>query len=103
MKKKQDDTVGDGYEEFADLLTYFVEREQKRHKDRSLQKIAITAGVDVGHLSSLMRGVRINASIRALVRLALALNLEPEELDRLILAVGYASLAKTLKPRPPKD
>jgi len=96
---KNENVVDDGYEEFGDLLTYYVEREQKRHRDHSLGEITVTAGVDVGHLSTLMRGVRITATTRALVRLALVLRLEPEELDRLILAAGYSSLAKTEKPR----
>jgi transcriptional regulator with XRE-family HTH domain len=44
------------------------------------QQLALKAGVDVTLISRLENGQRLNASYPTIVRLARALNLEPEEL-----------------------
>ena len=91
------------FEAFAELLGSYIQRWQGKHEDRSLQVLAITAGVDAGHISRLLRGVTNTATPRALVRLSLALKLEPEELDSLFVAAAYDSLKKTPKPHKLKE
>ena len=74
-------------DELADILSTYVERD-----GRSLNRIALGALVDVGYLWRLQHGERINPSRDVLIRLGLALRLEPEELDELLVATNYAPI-----------
>lgn len=59
---------------------------------RSLNKIAIAALPDVGYLWRLKQGHKVTPSRDLLIRLALVLRLEPQELDLLLLAAEYAPI-----------
>jgi transcriptional regulator with XRE-family HTH domain len=59
------------------------------------EQLARTAGVDATIISRLERGIRQTASYVTIVRLARALNLEPEEL----LAVPAHTVEKLPRPR----
>jgi len=73
--------------ELAVLLDGFLRRDT-----RSLNRIALNALVDVGYLWRLQHGQQENPSRDLLIRLALALHLEPEELDELLVATDYAPI-----------
>ncbi|GEM_PF-3014418 len=73
--------------ELAGLVSEYLERD-----GRSLNRIAQGALIDVGYLWRLQHGERINPSRDVLIRLGLALRLEPEELDELLVAANYASI-----------
>src|SRR4051794_1550436 len=60
------------------LLGHFFARD-----GRSLNRIAMSSLIDVGYLWRLRMGKKGNPSRDVLIRLALALGLEPEELDQL--------------------
>ncbi|MBI2888069.1 MAG: helix-turn-helix domain-containing protein [Chloroflexi bacterium] len=57
---------------------------------RSLNQVAQAALIDVGYLWRLREGARAHPSRDVLIRLGLALRLEPEELDELLVAADYA-------------
>ena len=59
---------------------------------RSLNRIAQAALIDVAYLWRLQSGQRRNPSRDILIRLGLALRLEPEELDQLLVAADYAPI-----------
>ena len=69
----------------AELIKGYVARD-----GRSLQAIARAALLDVAYLWRLREGQRRRPSRDVLIRLALALHLEPEELDQLLVAAEYA-------------
>ena len=81
----RDDTVGS-------LLRHHLERD-----GRSLNRIAQAASVDVAYLWRLKSGERRQPSRDVLIRLALVLHLEPEELDELLVATDLAPI--TLRSR----
>lgn len=70
-----------------DLLDRYL-----RHDGRSLNQIAQAAVVDVAYLWRLREGQKGSPSRDVLIRLALALRLEPEELDEILVAVDYAPI-----------
>jgi hypothetical protein len=71
----------------ASLLEGYLRRD-----GRSLNRIAQAALVDVAYLWRLKAGERRAPSRDVLIRLALALRLEPEELDELLVAADYAPI-----------
>jgi hypothetical protein len=76
-----------GPDELAALLDRYVSRD-----GRSLNRIAQSALLDVGYLWRLRAGEKRRPSRDVLIRLALALKLEPEELDQLLVAVEYTPI-----------
>ena len=73
--------------ELSSLLADFIERD-----GRTLNGIANAAYIDVGYLWHLKAGTKQRPSRDLLIRLGLALKLEPEELDELLVAVDYAPI-----------
>ena len=73
--------------ELAGLIDAYLKRDR-----RSLNRIAQGALIDVAYLWRLQRGQRTNPSRDVLIRLGLALRLEPEELDQLLVAADYAPI-----------
>lgn len=69
----------------ADFVAKYLERD-----GRSLNQIAQAAWMDVGYLWRLRAGQKQHPSRDVLIRLALALKLEPEELDELLVSADYA-------------
>lgn len=63
---------------------------------RSLNRIAQAALIDVAYLWRLRTGNKQRPSRDILIRLALALKLEPEDLDELLIAADYTPI--TLRP-----
>lgn len=59
---------------------------------RSLNQIAQSALIDVGYLWRLRMGQKRHPSRDVLIRLGLALRLEPEELDELLVAADHAPI-----------
>jgi transcriptional regulator with XRE-family HTH domain len=80
-------TVSVQREGLADLVAGYVQRD-----GRSLNRIAMAALVDVAYLWRLRAGQKHRPSRDVLIRLALALRLEPEELDELLVAADYAPI-----------
>jgi hypothetical protein len=76
-----------GPTELSSLLAHFVERD-----GRTLNGVAQAASVDVGYLWHLRAGSKQRPSRDVLIRLGLALKLEPEELDELLVAADYAPI-----------
>src|SRR5437764_15249938 len=74
-------------DELAELIQSYVERD-----GRSLNRIAQAALVDVAYLWRLRSGEKHRPSRDILIRLGLALKLEPEELDELLVAADYAPI-----------
>ena len=73
--------------ELAVILEGYMTRD-----GRSLNRIAQSALVDVAYLWRLREGDRRNPSRDLLIRLGLALRLEPEEVDELLVAANHAPL-----------
>jgi hypothetical protein len=73
--------------ELASLLAGFVRRD-----GRTLNAIASVASIDVGYLWHLQAGTKQRPSRDVLIRLGLALKLEPEEMDELLIATDYAPI-----------
>jgi hypothetical protein len=73
------------------LLDRYVSRD-----GRSLNRIAQSALIDVGYLWRLRSGAKRRPSRDVLIRMGLALKLEPEELDELLVAADYTPI--TLRP-----
>lgn len=71
----------------ADLLESYLDRD-----GRSLNRVAHAASVDVGYLWRLRAGEKCKPSRDVLIRLGLALRLDPEELDELLVASDYAPI-----------
>ena len=71
----------------AHLVRLYADRD-----GRSLNEIALSALIDVAYLWRLRAGQRRQPSRDVLIRLALALHLEPEELDQLLVAADYAPI-----------
>ena len=71
--------------ELASLLGGYLQRD-----GRTLNGVAHAALVDVGYLWHLKAGTKQRPSRDVLIRIGLALRLEPEELDELLIAVDYA-------------
>ena len=59
---------------------------------RTLNALANAASVDVGYLWHLQAGTKQRPSRDVVIRLGLALKLEPEELDELLVAADYAPI-----------
>jgi hypothetical protein len=71
----------------AQTLGAYLERD-----GRSLNRVAQAALIDVAYLWRLREGARRAPSRDLLIRLGLALRLEPEELDELLVAADYAPI-----------
>jgi len=78
-------------EALAAVLDDYLDRD-----GRSLNRIARAARVDVGYLWRLRAGEKRRPSRDILIRIGLALKLEPEELDELLVAADYLPI--TLRP-----
>jgi transcriptional regulator with XRE-family HTH domain len=78
---------GASRDELAELIDAYIERD-----GRSLNRIAQAALVDVAYLWRLRSGEKHRPSRDILIRLGLALKLEPEELDELLIAADYAPI-----------
>lgn len=74
-------------EALAELIESFLERD-----GRSLNQIAHAALMDVGYLWRLRSGEKRKPSRDVLIRLGLALHLEPEDLDEVLVAADYAPI-----------
>jgi hypothetical protein len=84
-------TMNLAYGSLSDLLDRYLARD-----GRSLNKVAHAALIDVGYLWRLRAGTKTRPSRDVLIRLGLALRLEPEELDELLVAADYVPI--TLRP-----
>lgn len=73
--------------ELAQLLSELIERD-----GRTLNGIALAACLDVGYLWRLRAGDRQRPSRDVLIRLGLALRLDPEEVDQLLVAAEFAPI-----------
>ncbi len=73
--------------ELAGLLNSYIARDA-----RSLNAIAQASLVDVAYLWRLRAGHKRNPSRDVLIRLGLAMRLEPEEVDPLLVAADYAPI-----------
>ena len=71
----------------AETLAHYLGRD-----GRSLNRVAQAALIDVAYLWRLREGARRGPSRDLLIRLGLALRLEPEELDELLVAADYAPI-----------
>ena len=71
----------------AETLSHYLERD-----GRSLNRVAQAALIDVAYVWRLCEGARRGPSRDLLIRLGLALRLEPEELDDLLVAADYAPI-----------
>lgn len=71
-------------ENLASLLNAYLLRD-----GRSLNRIAQASLVDVAYLWRLKTGAKKRPSRDLLIRVALVLRLEPEELDELLVSVDY--------------
>jgi len=78
-------------EGLAALVEDYVARD-----GRSLNRIAQAARIDVAYLWRLRSGQKRRPSRDLLIRLGLALKLDPEELDELLVAAEYVPI--TLRP-----
>ena len=74
-------------QELSSLLEMYVERD-----GRCLNRIAQASLVDVAYLWRLREGTKRRPSRDLLIRLGLALRLEPEELDEVLVAADYAPI-----------
>ncbi|HLC42150.1 MAG TPA: helix-turn-helix transcriptional regulator [Methylomirabilota bacterium] len=74
-------------DELAETIGAYLDRD-----GRSLNRIAQASLVDVGYLWRLKAGLKKRPSRDLLIRLALALKLEPEELDVLLVTADYAPI-----------
>jgi hypothetical protein len=54
--------------------------------------VALAASVDVGYLWHLREGTKHRPSRDVLIRIGLALRLEPEELDEILVAADFAPI-----------
>lgn len=79
------DRSGAGRPELAILIADYLKKD-----GRSLNSVANAASVDVGYLWHLRSGTKHRPSRDVLIRLGLALRLEPEEVDELLIAAEYA-------------
>jgi hypothetical protein len=70
-----------------ELLRAYIGRDP-----RSLNRVAQAALLDVAYLWRLQAGEKRHPSRDVLIRLGLALRLEPEELDELLVAADYAPI-----------
>lgn len=71
----------------AEIVRTYVDRD-----GRSLNEIALCGLIDVAYLWRLRAGQRRQPSRDVLIRLGLALRLEPEEVDQLLVAADYAPI-----------
>src|SRR5215211_5146763 len=75
------------HDDLGGLIAEYLERD-----GRSLNAIARAALIDVAYLWRLREGEKCHPSRDVLIRLGLALKLEPEELDELLVEADYAPI-----------
>ena len=73
--------------ELASVISTYLQRD-----GRSLNRIALASLMDVAYLWRLKEGDRRRPSRDVLIRLSLALRLDPKELDELLVAADYAPI-----------
>jgi hypothetical protein len=73
--------------DLASLLGDYLQRD-----GRTLNSVALAASVDVGYLWHLREGTKHRPSRDVLIRLGLALRMEPEELDEILVAADFAPI-----------